>query len=90
MDISEFKGRPMVHASALQPDSHLAPSDVAELNLEAAAGFENAPTKPETELKTKKPLSFHMAFLALNLMVLIVSLDATALAVAIPVPSSTY
>lgn len=34
---------------------------------------------------TKKPLSFHMSFLALNIMVFIVSLDATILAVAIPV-----
>ncbi|KAK5655829.1 hypothetical protein OQA88_5368 [Cercophora sp. LCS_1] len=32
----------------------------------------------------KKPLSFHITFLALNIMVLIVSLDATILAVAIP------
>lgn len=33
----------------------------------------------------KKPLSFHLSFLALNIMVFIVSLDATTLAVAIPV-----
>ncbi|KAK1749646.1 MFS general substrate transporter [Echria macrotheca] len=32
----------------------------------------------------KKPFSFHMSFLALNIMVFIVSLDATILAVAIP------
>ena len=34
-----------------------------------------------------KSLSFHMSFLALNIMVFIVSLDATILAVAIPVMS---
>jgi hypothetical protein len=34
---------------------------------------------------TKKPLSFYLSFLALNLMVFIISLDATALNVAIPV-----
>lgn len=40
---------------------------------------------PKEEKKTKKPLSFHLSFLALNIMVLMVSLDASALAVAIPV-----
>lgn len=37
--------------------------------------------------KAKKPLSFYMAFLALNICVLLVSLDATALSVAVPVSS---
>ncbi|OCK77113.1 MFS general substrate transporter [Lepidopterella palustris CBS 459.81] len=35
--------------------------------------------------KAKKPLSFYMTFLALNICVLLVSLDATALSVAVPV-----
>lgn len=34
---------------------------------------------------TKKPLAFYLSFIALNLMVFIISLDATALNVAIPV-----
>jgi hypothetical protein len=38
--------------------------------------------------KAKKPLSFYMTFLALNICVLLVSLDATALAVAVPVSST--
>ena len=36
---------------------------------------------------TKKPPSFYFSFLALNLMVFVISLDATALNVAIPVCS---
>ena len=35
--------------------------------------------------KRKKPMSFYLAFLALNISTVVVSLDATALAVAIPV-----
>ena len=35
--------------------------------------------------KARKPLSFYMTFLALNICVLLVSLDATALAVVVPV-----
>src|ERR1700761_4362108 len=35
--------------------------------------------------KNKKPLSFHLAFLGMLVMVFIVSLDTTTLAVAIPV-----
>ena len=34
---------------------------------------------------SSKPISFYLAFLALNISVFVVSLDATALAVAIPV-----
>ncbi|RAK84846.1 efflux pump antibiotic resistance protein [Aspergillus costaricaensis CBS 115574] len=40
-------------------------------------------SSPET--KSKKPLSFHLAFLGLLFMVFIVSLDTTTLAVAIPI-----
>lgn len=36
-----------------------------------------------------KPLSFYLAFLSLLIMVLLVSLDATALAVAIPVSQTS-
>lgn len=38
--------------------------------------------------KAKKPLSFYLTFLALNICVLLVSLDTTALSVAIPVHST--
>ncbi|KAK0623889.1 major facilitator superfamily domain-containing protein [Immersiella caudata] len=49
------------------------------------AGVEEAATyAPTTTRRAKKPFSFHMSFLALNIMVFIVSLDATVLAVAIP------
>lgn len=42
-------------------------------------------TSPNNGGKAKKPMSFYMTFLALNICVLIVSLDATALSVAVPV-----
>ena len=59
-------------------------------------GQEKCAATPDQSLKTepldddatetdKKPLSFYLSFLALNIVVFIVSLDATALAVAIPV-----
>jgi hypothetical protein len=43
---------------------------------------------PKNGRKAKKPLSFHMTFLALNICVFLVSLDATALSVAVPVSST--
>lgn len=46
---------------------------------------EDAGTTLET---SKKPLSFWLSFIALNITVFIVSLDSTALAVAVPVRSS--
>ncbi|TGO20103.1 hypothetical protein BTUL_0001g01120 [Botrytis tulipae] len=39
----------------------------------------------QVDRRVKKSLSFHMTFLALNICVLLVSLDATALSVAVPV-----
>ncbi|KAK4160329.1 major facilitator superfamily domain-containing protein [Cladorrhinum sp. PSN259] len=41
-------------------------------------------TRPTLKSKLQKPIRFHLAFLSLLIMVFIVSLDATALAVAIP------
>ncbi|KAF2651815.1 MFS general substrate transporter [Lophiostoma macrostomum CBS 122681] len=41
-------------------------------------------TIPEDNAYTKKTISFYLAFLALNISVFVVSLDATALSVAIP------
>lgn len=49
---------------------------------------EQEQTMLRNEGKTKKPLSFHMTFLALNICVLLVSLDATALSVAVPVSAT--
>ena len=40
-----------------------------------------------TKKANKKPLAFYLAFLGLNIVVFIVSLDATALSVALPVRS---
>ncbi|KAF1998112.1 MFS general substrate transporter [Amniculicola lignicola CBS 123094] len=57
--------------------------EVKESNVETQA--ENVPNIQDEQSTAKKPMSFHLSFLALNLMVLIVSLDATALSVAIPV-----
>lgn len=47
----------------------------------------SAPRDPEAgqQSRKRKPLSFFLAFIALLLMVFLVSLDATTLAVAIPV-----
>lgn len=58
---------------------------MTELESKVETRVGNPLTEQDVGVKTKKPLSFHLSFLALNLMVLIVSLDATALAVAIPV-----
>ncbi|KAI4262492.1 MAG: hypothetical protein L6R42_002334 [Xanthoria sp. 1 TBL-2021] len=53
--------------------------------LVAATSLSTPASKGETSEKTtRKPLSFYLAFLSLNICVFLVSLDATALAVAIP------
>lgn len=55
----------------------------------ATAGSQDTPQessqRPTLKEKLNKPLSFHLAFLSLLIMVFIVSVDATALAVAISV-----
>jgi hypothetical protein len=40
---------------------------------------------PNNKARGKKPLCFYMTFLGLNISVLLVSIDATALSVAVPV-----
>ncbi|KAF1961793.1 MFS general substrate transporter [Byssothecium circinans] len=50
-------------------------------NENLSAEEQNTPTTP---VRKKKHLSFYLSFLALNISTIIVSLDATALAVAIP------
>lgn len=51
-------------------------------------GLEGEQVPLNDDKKAKKPLSFYMTFLALNICVLLVSLDATALSVAVPVSST--
>ncbi len=58
---------------------------MTERKVKPEAALNDIPNERAMEETTKKPLSFHLSFLALNLMVLMVSMDATALAVAIPV-----
>ncbi|RMZ68211.1 MFS transporter [Pyrenophora seminiperda CCB06] len=62
----------------LQPQTETPPSSREQL-------LTNEQSFPNNGEKTKKPLSFYMTFLALNICVLLVSLDSTALSVAIPV-----
>ncbi|KAI3011178.1 hypothetical protein CBS147346_1379 [Aspergillus niger] len=52
-----------------------------DLSTEEKGSEEQSPP----EVKSKKPLSFHLAFVGLLFMVFIVSLDTTTLAVAIPI-----
>lgn len=56
--------------------------------LSQAISLEQDAVPLNTGGKTKKPLSFYMTFLALNICVLLVSLDATALSVVVPVSST--
>lgn len=49
------------------------------------AGISGGDAEAAAPASPKKPLAFHLSFLALNTMVFIVSLDATTLAVALPV-----
>lgn len=56
--------------------------DDVELQPKSAIPTE---TQEDDDTPKKKPLSFYLAFLAINISTFIVSLDATALAVAIPV-----
>lgn len=72
----------------------------ADLNLEAkgslplqqmahdkhgSAGAQPAIQGDDSKTTTKKPLAFYLGFLGLNINTLVFSLDATSLAVAIPV-----
>ncbi|KAK3984509.1 putative transporter C3H1.06c, partial [Cladorrhinum sp. PSN332] len=50
---------------------------------------EKPTARPTLKSKLQKPIRFHLAFLSLLIMVFIVSLDATALAVAIPLITDT-
>lgn len=64
--------------------------DQGSLELEDFSGSERGSHDQlltGNEGKASKPLSFYLTFAALNICVLLVSLDATALAVAVPVSS---
>lgn len=52
-------------------------------NTVASVNHDNS--EENTPEKTKKPLAFHLSFIALQVMSFVYSLDATTLAVAIPV-----
>ncbi|KAF2031875.1 MFS general substrate transporter [Setomelanomma holmii] len=64
--------------------AHIPEFELKERSLETGNSRGNNEEEHDRVLKPKKTLSFHLSFLALNLMVLMVSLDATALAVATP------
>lgn len=67
--------------SQIKDDQEANPEEYQEDPSTAPAETDSAPSN------WNKPLSFYLAFLSLVIMVLLVSLDATALAVAIPVGS---
>jgi len=86
MDFYELDPHPPSTASSTLPESTYYTSAVALVRKQDdAITLDQSPKELAHAANAKKPLSFHMSFLALNLMVLLVSLDATALAVAIPV-----
>lgn len=69
-------------------DKETAPHDAAGGENKHEPSPENeiaAGAEPTLKGKARKPLRFHLAFLSLLVMVFIVSVDATALAVALPV-----
>lgn len=71
-------------------------SPEASLRPEKRAAVPDQPTIPGGSdadagaEPSKKPLSFWLSFVALNITVFIVSLDSTALAVAVPVCPNQY
>jgi len=89
MAFYELSDHASSRATSTQPWSEFSSSAVALRKQDDTITLDHVPSEPRPGVKTTKPLSFHMSFLALNLMVLLVSLDATALAVAIPVKSLT-
>lgn len=74
-------------SEASQPDLAQVKDEPSSLSSQPV-GVEEEQVPPGRVGKAKKPLSFWMTFLALNICVLLVSLDATALSVAVPVGST--
>ena len=82
-------------ASAEAPESNAATHNVDDIEKTVKAipndNVPNSPELGETQGSNwKKPLGFYMASLSLWLAVLLVSLDSTGLAVAIPVCFERY
>ena len=71
-----------------QPELPLQVMNKPSLLFSQPVDFEQQQVPVDKGGKAKKPLSFYMTFLALNICVLLVSLDATALSVAVPVSSN--
>lgn len=87
MDISVAKEEPQPPAEISQSDLPLQVMGTSASLSSQHMGFEQDVVPLNSGGKTKKPLSFYMTFLALNICVLLVSLDATALSVVVPVSS---
>ena len=88
--MSTQQSRPEIQATATDDGNTTATSDAekAQAGVLLEAGEQRAQetsSRPTLRDKLNKPMSFHLAFLSLLIMVFIVSIDATALAVAIPV-----
>ncbi|PVH93499.1 MFS general substrate transporter [Periconia macrospinosa] len=60
-------------------------TDVEAAETERQVDASSSRDQEDATRSEKKPLSFHLSFLAINIMVFMISIDATALAVAIPV-----
>lgn len=75
------------HTSAQQDESQSTPCEKAakSFNQSPPTNLETGNVEPSEPAKPGKKLSFYLAVLSLMLVILIVSLDATALSVAIPV-----
>lgn len=67
------------------PDSADGETGQGKCAIMPGQSLKTEPLDDDATKTDKKPLSFYLSFLALNIVVFIVSLDATALAVAIPV-----
>lgn len=80
MIVEETRDAAAGHTPQSPFPGHFDPEKVAE---QKQADEQGPPAEPTQA--SKKPLSFYLAFLSLLMMVLIVSLDSTILAVALPV-----
>ena len=85
MDIPVAKEEPLPPAEMSQSDLPLQVMGTSASLSSQHMGLEQDVVPLNSGGKTKKPLSFYMTFLALNICVLLVSLDATALSVVVPV-----
>lgn len=77
-------GNPEPHQTA--SGSHWEPA--APRDPQVSSDLEGPNSDSSTSVKMRKPLSFHLAFVGIAINTFVFSLDATALAVAIPVSCS--